>query len=164
MLELSPAQRRDLRAAAHHLQPVVSVASNGLTESVLKEIERSLKAHELIKIRVYGDDRALREEVLKTVCDTLSCAAVQHIGKLLVVFRPKPEEKKPAPKKTPARPAAGGKAVAKTTPRRPATGAAPKRPDYAPRKPGAPAPRGTRGAARTTTPGRPAPRKAAPKR
>lgn len=163
MLELSPAQRRDLRAAAHHLQPVVSVASNGLTESVLAEIERSLKAHELIKIRVYGDDRALREEVLKTVCETLGCAAVQHIGKLLVVFRPKPEEKKPTPKKAPARPT-GGKAAPKSAPRRPATGTAPKRPDYAPRKPGAPATRGTRGAARVTTSARPAPRKTAPKR
>jgi RNA-binding protein len=153
MLDISPAQRRELRAAAHHLQPVVSVAANGLTESVMKEIERSLKAHELIKIRVYGDDRALRESFLATLCEELGCAAVQHIGKLLVVFRPNPELKKPAPKAAstpkpatkPARKSGfGDKTIAAKPDRRPA-----------PRKPGSTPTRGTRGAARVTS-GRPA--------
>jgi RNA-binding protein len=153
MLEISSAQRRELRAAAHHLQPVVSVAANGLTESVMKEIERSLTAHELIKIRVYGDDRALRESFLATLCAELECAPVQHIGKLLVVFRPNPELKKPAAKASTAKPAAkparkpaagGSKAFAAKPDRRPA-----------PRKPGATPTRGTRGAARVSS-GRPA--------
>ena len=80
-------------------------------ESVLKEIENCLKAHELIKIRVYGDDRSAREAYLNEICNTLDAAFVQHIGKLLVVWRPTPEEgstpnKKPhgqrrsAPRKT----------------------------------------------------------------
>ena len=57
MLQLSSAQRRELRARAHNLNPVVSIAENGLTDAVLKEIDNCLKAHELIKIRVYGDSR-----------------------------------------------------------------------------------------------------------
>ncbi|MBS0346474.1 MAG: YhbY family RNA-binding protein [Proteobacteria bacterium] len=92
MIELSPAQRRAFRAQAHHLHPVVSVAGNGLTPAVLKEIDHALQAHELIKIRVYGDDRALRESILTTVCAELGAAAVQHIGKTLIVWREKREQ------------------------------------------------------------------------
>ena len=90
MLQLSSDERRALRARAHDLNPVVSIAENGLTEAVLKEIETNLKAHELIKIRVYGDVRADREAYLEKICNELSAAAVQHIGKLLIVYRPDP--------------------------------------------------------------------------
>ncbi|WP_298602435.1 ribosome assembly RNA-binding protein YhbY [Zoogloea sp.] len=92
MIELTPAQRRAFRAQAHHLHPVVSVSSNGLTPSVLKEIDHALQAHELIKIRVYGEDRAHRDSIMETVCAELQAAAVQHIGKTLVVWREKREE------------------------------------------------------------------------
>jgi RNA-binding protein len=88
MLELPPEARRALRARAHALKPVVMIADSGLTDVVLKEIDRSLAAHELIKIRVFSDDRGLRESQLATICDRLSAAPVQHIGKLLVVWRP----------------------------------------------------------------------------
>ena len=86
-VELTPEARRALRARAHGLNPVVSIAENGLTESVMKEIDACLKSHELIKIRVYGDDRALRETYLAEICAALGAAPVQHIGKLLVVWR-----------------------------------------------------------------------------
>jgi RNA-binding protein len=112
MFELKPAQRRELRARAHHLDPVVSIAGNGLSATVLKEIELALKAHELIKIRVYSDDREARMGYLLEICSRLDCAPVQNIGKLLVVFKPdtsvKAEPAVPAKKKsakaTPARP------------------------------------------------------------
>lgn len=91
MTELTPAERRALRAQAHHLNPVVSVASNGLTPAVLKEIDHALQAHELIKIRVYGEDRNERDLIMATVCAELGAASVQHIGKTLVVWREKRE-------------------------------------------------------------------------
>lgn len=87
-LEITTEQRRALRARAHALNPVVSISENGLTESVVKEIDNSLKAHELIKVRVYGDDRGQRESWYAEICATLSAAPVQHIGKLLVLWRP----------------------------------------------------------------------------
>ena len=87
MQELNSAQRRELRAQAHDLNPVVSIAENGLTESVLKEIDYCLKAHELIKIRVYGDSRDDRIAYYEQICSELGAAPVQHIGKLLVVYR-----------------------------------------------------------------------------
>jgi len=90
MLQLSSVQRRELRARAHNLEPVVSIAENGLTEAVLNEIEVSLNAHELIKIRVYGDNRENRLAYLEQICARLGAANVQHIGKLLVVYRPAP--------------------------------------------------------------------------
>lgn len=107
MLQLSPVERRSLRARAHGLNPVVSIAQHGLSAAVLKEIDQSLKAHELIKIRVYNDDRDEREAFLATICEELGAAPVQHIGKLLVVWRPAPEEETTAakPAARPRRPA-----------------------------------------------------------
>ena len=90
MLQLSSIERRELRARAHNLNPVVSIAENGLTEAVLKEIDVNLTAHELIKVRVYGDSRENRLAYLEQICADLGAAAVQHIGKLLIVYRPAP--------------------------------------------------------------------------
>lgn len=90
MLQLSSVECRELRARAHNLNPVVSIAENGLTDSVLKEIDTCLKAHQLIKIRVYGDSRDDRIAYYEQICAQLEAAPVQHIGKLLVVYRPNP--------------------------------------------------------------------------
>ncbi|WP_150427505.1 ribosome assembly RNA-binding protein YhbY [Dechloromonas sp. CZR5] len=87
MQQLNSAQRRELRAQAHGLNPVVSIAENGLADSVLKEIDNCLKAHELIKIRVYGDSREDRIAYYEQICAQLDAAPVQHIGKLLVIYR-----------------------------------------------------------------------------
>jgi RNA-binding protein len=88
---LTPAQRKELRARAHHLDPVVMIGDAGLSEPVLAEANRALIAHELIKIRVLGDDRELRQALMTELCAALSCAPVQMIGKLLVVYRPRPD-------------------------------------------------------------------------
>ncbi|MGE5466599.1 MAG: ribosome assembly RNA-binding protein YhbY [Ignavibacteria bacterium] len=105
MIELTPEQRRALRAAAHHLHPLVTVAGNGLSESVLKEIDRSLKAHELIKVKLQGIERDDRETLLNEICDQIDCAPVQHIGNILVLWREKPaEEKVAAAPKRPGKP------------------------------------------------------------
>ena len=90
MLQLSSVARRELRARAHNLNPVVSIAENGLTAGVLNEIDVNLKAHELIKVRVHGDSREDRVAYLEQICADLNAAPVQHIGKLLVVYRPAP--------------------------------------------------------------------------
>ena len=92
MIELTPAQRRELRAAAHHLNPVVSIAGNGLTPTVLQEIERNLQAHELIKIKLHGIERNERELLMHEVCHALEAAPVQHIGTMLVVWRKRRED------------------------------------------------------------------------
>lgn len=92
MLKLTPAQRSALRSQAHSLDPVVMIGEAGLTDAVLKEIGSSLDAHGLIKIRVFGDDREERIAIYQQICKQLGAAPVQHIGKLLVVYRPKKEK------------------------------------------------------------------------
>ena len=93
-LILSPAARKAHRADAHHLDPVVAIGCDGLTEAVLKEADQALKAHGLIKVRAFVDDRAEREQLLQTLADRLDAAPVQHIGKLLVLWRPLPPKAK----------------------------------------------------------------------
>lgn len=95
-IQLTPAQRKAYRAQAHHLDPVVMVGSDGLTPAVQKEADAALAAHGLIKIRIASDDRSHREVVLHTLADALHAAPIQHIGKLIVLWRPVVEkEKKP---------------------------------------------------------------------
>jgi RNA-binding protein len=76
-----------LRGLAHKLNPVVMIGNNGLTASVLQEIENSLNAHELIKIKVFGDDRDARVAMLEEICEKTGSTKVHHIGKQLVVYR-----------------------------------------------------------------------------
>jgi putative YhbY family RNA-binding protein len=93
-IQLSPAQRKEHRAGAHHLAPVVMIGTDGLTPAVEKEVDAALKAHGLIKVRVFSDDRPAREQMLAQLADTLDAAPIQHIGKLLVLWRPVPEKDK----------------------------------------------------------------------
>ena len=93
-IQLTPAQRKDHRSEAHHLDPVVMVGGDGLTDNVKKEIDAALSAHGLIKVRVFSDDRVAREAMFQSVTEDLSAAPIQHIGKLLVLWRPKVEKEK----------------------------------------------------------------------
>ena len=99
ILDLTSTQRRALRARAHSLSPVVMVGDAGLTTPVLNEIHRNLASHELIKIRVMSDEHAARDRFMGEICATLHAAPVQHIGKILVIYRPRPAEAVTAPKK-----------------------------------------------------------------
>ncbi len=93
---MTPSRRSELRAQAHRLAPVVIIGDKGLTDEVLAEIDRSLKAHELIKIRAATDDRDARELWMEKICERLDAHAIQQIGKVLVVYREnfdKPREK-----------------------------------------------------------------------
>lgn len=93
-IQLTPAQRKVHRADAHHLDPVVMIGNDGLTPAVKKETDAALNAHGLIKVRVFCDDRATRETMFATLADELGAAPIQHIGKLLVLWRPLPEREK----------------------------------------------------------------------
>ena len=104
-IQLTPAERREQRAAAHHLDPVVLIGGVGLTPAVKKEIDAALNAHGLIKVRVFNDDRAARELMYHELTAELNAAPIQHIGKLLVMWRPQPvkeravdEDRMPGPR------------------------------------------------------------------
>lgn len=88
LIQLTPAERKEKRGDAHHLDPVVMIGADGLTPAVLKEAEVAIRSHGLIKVRVFSDDRAAREAMLTEMADKLNAAPIQHIGKLLVLWRP----------------------------------------------------------------------------
>jgi putative YhbY family RNA-binding protein len=87
ILEIDSSVRSDLRAQAHALSPTVMIGADGLTPAVIKEADHALNSHQLIKIRVLGDDREARLAMYDQICDELDAAQVQHIGKLLVIYR-----------------------------------------------------------------------------
>ena len=83
---LSPAERKQLKARAHKLDPVVLIGAKGLTDEVVKEVDTALKAHELIKVRALLE-RDDREVAFKALCERTGAQAVQHIGKVFVIYR-----------------------------------------------------------------------------
>ncbi len=93
-IQLTPAQRKEHRSAAHHLTPVVAVGNDGLTPAVEREVNQALNAHGLIKVRVFSDDRDARSAMLASLAESLGAAPIQHIGKLLVLWRPIPPKEK----------------------------------------------------------------------
>jgi RNA-binding protein len=108
-IELTPAERKSLKADAHALSPVAAIGKAGITAAVLKEIDTCLRSHALIKVRAVSDERDTRAAWLQELAAQLDCAAVQRIGRVLVLWRPKPDAPASAP----------GGALA----RKPATGA-----------------------------------------
>lgn len=119
-IQLTPKERQALKALAHGLKPVVLLGSAGLSPSVVKEIDRALLAHELIKVKVPVDDRAEREEIFASVAESLSAARVQAIGKLLVLFRPAPEQDE-EPSETPRQKGSRSMRTENRSPKAPAT-------------------------------------------
>jgi putative YhbY family RNA-binding protein len=97
--ELEPSERRALRARAHALRPVVMIGDAGLKPEVIAEIEANLKSHELIKIRVRGDERDVRKGLVSEICDATGAQPVQAIGKILVIYRQRPPEEEKAVKR-----------------------------------------------------------------
>ena len=90
-VHLTPRERAHLKGRAHALEPVVRIGAGGLKDSVIAEIDRALTAHELIKVRADADDRAGRVALFDTICERTDAAAVQQVGKVLVLWRPRPD-------------------------------------------------------------------------
>ena len=91
---LSAAERKALKARAHNLHPILQLGEKGLTDAVIAEIDRALGAHELIKVRAAPLNRDEREVALASICERTNAQAIQHIGKMLIIYRKKPEEPK----------------------------------------------------------------------
>lgn len=88
---LTPRERAHLKARAHALEPAVQVGNAGLTDAVVGEIERALAARELIKVKILAD-RDARDEIAAAICARTEAANVQQVGKVVVLWRPKPDE------------------------------------------------------------------------
>ena len=97
MSTLSVSQRRLLTAQGHSLSPVVLIGKAGLTSNVIEELDRGLLSHELIKIKVQLNDRNTRKAIYEEICHRLNAEPIQQIGKILLVYRPKPEQSEDTP-------------------------------------------------------------------
>ncbi|HEX4910576.1 MAG TPA: ribosome assembly RNA-binding protein YhbY [Permianibacter sp.] len=91
---LASNQVRHLRALAHSLKPVVMLGANGLTDAVLAEIELAIAHHELIKVKLAGEDRDERRAIADAICEQLGAVNVQILGHNLIAFRAKPKDSK----------------------------------------------------------------------
>lgn len=124
---ISQLDRKALRARAHSLNPILQLGEKGLTDAVVTEIDRALAAHELIKVRAAPLNRDEREVALASICERTNSHPVQHIGKMLIVYRQKPAAEVPkAPRARLARGAKSGwserKEARKPAPRRKSAG------------------------------------------
>ncbi|PJG83992.1 ribosome assembly RNA-binding protein YhbY [Caviibacterium pharyngocola] len=98
-MTLSTKQKQFLKGLAHHLNPVVMLGANGLTEGVLAEIDNALNHHELIKVKIAGAERETKQLIIDAIVRETQASAVQTIGHILVLFRPSDEAKIQLPKK-----------------------------------------------------------------
>ncbi|SRR5690606_15525704 len=89
---LTAKERQALKARAHKLEPIVTIGGKGLTGAVLREIELALKAHALVKIRAAAMERDERRAAFEAICERTGAHPVQHVGKVLVVYRRGDEE------------------------------------------------------------------------
>ncbi|EMM0853614.1 ribosome assembly RNA-binding protein YhbY [Morganella morganii subsp. morganii] len=97
-MNLTKKQVRHLKALAHHLNPVVMIGNNGLTEGVLAETEVALTHHELIKVKIAGEDREMKTLIADAIVRETGAYNVQIIGKILVLYRPSEARKIILPK------------------------------------------------------------------
>lgn len=99
---LTTKQRQYLKGLAHHLSPVVMLGGNGLTEGVIAEIDNALNHHELIKVKIAGADREMKQLIIQAIVRETKATEVQTIGHILVLFRPSEDKKITLPKATKA--------------------------------------------------------------
>lgn len=122
-------ERIRLRAESHDLSPMVLLGQNGLTEAVIKEIDKALNSHGLVKIRIPGEDRDERAEIVQKILDETNSARVQTIGKTVTIWRPMPEKEEAAPREEArgkaAKPRSRGGKILKTDKKRIARAKAP---------------------------------------
>lgn len=90
-IPLSSQQKKSLRGIAHHLDPVVAVSERGLSEGIIEETERALNDHELIKVKVFDNDRTVRQDIANELAEKTGSVVVQKIGKIAILYRNNPQ-------------------------------------------------------------------------
>lgn len=86
-MALNKQEIRRFRSIGHHLKPVVSFGSKGLSEGLIEELERALEDHELIKVKLHVEDRADKKPAAEALCKETGAEIVQMIGKIALVYR-----------------------------------------------------------------------------
>ena len=90
--QLTGSDRRALRAAGHHLNPMVMVGRLGVTDAVIEATDEALQAHELIKVSISGDAPDSRKDAPQILAEATGSLVVQIIGRTCLLYRPRREE------------------------------------------------------------------------
>lgn len=90
-ISLNNAEIKHLKGIRHHLNPVVIVGNNGLSQNVIEEISRALYDHELIKVKIPAGSKDEREEIAQAIADACEATLVNHIGRICLILRKNPE-------------------------------------------------------------------------
>ncbi|QJQ95412.1 MULTISPECIES: ribosome assembly RNA-binding protein YhbY [Halomonadaceae] len=90
-MSLSQAQKKAFRSIGHHLNPVVTVSENGISEGVIAELERALNDHELVKIKLAIAERDERSAMLEELIAQSGAERIQTIGKMALLYRRNPK-------------------------------------------------------------------------
>jgi RNA-binding protein len=91
-MELTPKQRQYLKGLAHTFEPIVRIGGKGLTDGVVEETKKSLAAHELIKIRIEGDDPKVRHELAENLAKAADAQLAGSVGKIAILYRARDEK------------------------------------------------------------------------
>lgn len=91
-VSLTPRQRARLKALAHALEPIIHVGKTGVQDAVVAQVNGALTAHGLIKVKINDPDRDEREEIANALVAATDSAVVQQVGKVVVLWRPKPDD------------------------------------------------------------------------
>ena len=87
MSALSTQERKRLRRIGHGLNPVVMLGQHGVSDGVIEELHRALADHELIKVKVAGEDRELRQTLVDSVVSVSGAEVVQQVGKIILMYK-----------------------------------------------------------------------------
>lgn len=90
-ISLNNAEIKHLKGIGHHLNPVVIVGNNGLSQNVIEEISRALYDHELIKVKIPAGSKDEREKIAQAIADACEATLVNHIGRICLILRKNPE-------------------------------------------------------------------------
>ena len=85
--KLTNAKKKEYRSIGHNLNPVIIVSENGVSEGIIKETERALDDHELIKVKFNISDREARAELIQELCKETKAEIIQTIGKIALILR-----------------------------------------------------------------------------
>lgn len=94
-MTLNPQQKQQLKRAAHPLKPFVIIGQNGLTPAVISEINSTLEAHELIKVKIGGEDRLIRKQWLEALCEATQSEYLQLVGHIATIYRKRQKQTEP---------------------------------------------------------------------
>ena len=96
--KLTTSQKKYLRGIAHNINPMIIIGANGVTESLMKELESTLEHHEILKIKMASADRDDRKQIVDYILEQTGALLVQSIGKICVIYRQSDETELPLPR------------------------------------------------------------------